>query len=467
MHHHRPRPAPRLVPLLIPLLAAAIYSAAAQAEDFDDHFDDRFYLTPMGSYVLADDDRHTDDGYGATLAFGKRLSPQFELELRGNYLEYKADDPDRNAAGGLLCGLVPCEAPDDVEIKALGAGANFFLSPTGRGLYLHADAMGGDSTLLNGGVGLHFGGDSGWGLRIEALYHSDDGDYRETQFNVGLHIPLGARTAPVEIVEPAQVVPPIEPAAAPPPSPPRCEMPAPGQPMTMDGCKAGDIIVLRGVNFEFDKSKLTVNAKTLLDMVADALQSRPDIKVEIDGHTDAKGSDEYNQKLSERRAQSVKDYLASRGVAASRMATLGFGESLPLTTNDTDEGREINRRVELKVVESGGAAVVVAPAMAEPVAAPAPEPELGPLPVPAAAPGSAQVTIGMMRFEPATLTVAAGATVTWINQDGSNHNVSFDDQQSGRMKQGASWSRTFQTPGEYRYQCSIHGATMSGTIIVQ
>ncbi|HSW11239.1 MAG TPA: OmpA family protein, partial [Solimonas sp.] len=283
------------MPLLIPLLAAAMFSAGARAEDYDD----RFYFLPMGSYVLADGDRDTDDGLGATLAFGKRLSPQFELELRGSYLEYEADSPDRNAIGGLLCGLLPCAEPEDVEIKAIGAGASWFLSPEGRGLYLHGDAMAGDSTLLNAGLGYHFGSEAGWGLRLEALYHSDDGDYRETQFNLGLRIPIGSYAAPAEVVEPVQVVEPVEPPA---PPPARCEMPSPGQPMTMDGCKAGDIIILRGVNFEFDKSTLTVNAKTLLDMVADALLARPDIKVEIDGHTDAKGSDEYNQKLSERRA---------------------------------------------------------------------------------------------------------------------------------------------------------------------
>ncbi|AXQ27579.1 hypothetical protein D0B54_02310 [Solimonas sp. K1W22B-7] len=471
---------------LIPWLAAALFCGATQAQA-DDDYDDRYYLLPMGSYVLADDARNTDDGYGATLAIGKRITPMFELELRGNYLTYDANKPDRGVIGGVLCGLLPCPEPEDVEISAIGAGANFFL---GRNFYLHGDVMGGDSTLMNAGVGLHFGGsDGGWGLRVEALYHDDEGDYEETQFNVGLHIPIGSRAAPKEVVEPAQVVPVIEPAPAAPVAPP-CELPAAGQPMTLEGCKAGDVIVLRGVNFEFDKSKLTVNAKTLLDMVADALLRRTDIKVEIDGHTDAKGSDAYNQKLSERRAASVKDYLAGRGVDPVRMGTVGFGESKPMTTNETDEGREINRRVELKVVEIGGAAVVTyaptpeggtaveitepAPAAA-PVAAPVtetlvePEPEASPpLPAPAAAAGgNSQVTIGMMVFEPATITVPAGATVTWTNEDGSNHNVSFSDQQSGRMKKGASWSRSFTAPGEYPYQCSIHGAAMSGKVIVK
>lgn len=480
----------RLKPRLIPLFAAAMFCGAAQAED---DYDDRYYIQPMASYVLADDARNTDDGIGATLAIGKRITPMFELELRGNYLKYDAKSIDRGLVGGLLCGLLPCPEPEDVEIYALGAGANLFL---GRHFYLHGDVMGGDSTLLNAGIGLHLGGsDGGWGLRAEALFHSDEGDYEETQFNLGLHIPIGRRAAPKEVLEPVQVVPPVEMTAepVPPPPAPPCELPAPGQPMTLEGCKAGDVIVLRGVNFEFDKSKLTVNAKTLLDMVADALLARTDIKVEIDGHTDAKGSDAYNQKLSERRAQSVKDYLSSRGVDLARMATVGFGESKPITTNDTDEGRELNRRVELKVVEIGGAAVVTyastpegstevqiaepaatAAPMAhahEPEALPetilAPEAETPPAPAPAAAGGNAQVTIGMMVFEPKEITVTAGSTVTWTNDDGSNHNVSFSDQKSGRMKKGATWSRSFTTPGEYPYDCSIHGPSMSGKVIVK
>ncbi|MGQ0618582.1 MAG: OmpA family protein [Panacagrimonas sp.] len=147
-----------------------------------------------------------------------------------------------------------------------------------------------------------------------------------------------------------------------------CQPPKPGEPMTLDGCKAGDIIVLRGVNFLFDKASLTANAKTILDMVAEALKARPDVKVEILGHTDGKGSDEYNQSLSERRAKSVKQYFVSSGIDAGRMTTVGMGESVPVSDNDSDAGRELNRRVELKITE-GGTGVVVAPVPGTPEAA--------------------------------------------------------------------------------------------------
>ncbi len=135
------------------------------------------------------------------------------------------------------------------------------------------------------------------------------------------------------------------------PLPPPCESPADGQKGDLRGCKAGDVVVLHGVNFEFDKAALTANAKTLLDLTAEALAEAPAIKVEVGGHTDAKGADAYNQKLSERRAQAVVDYLVSKDIDPARMRATGYGESRPVADNETEEGREQNRRVELTVEE--------------------------------------------------------------------------------------------------------------------
>jgi OmpA-OmpF porin, OOP family len=109
------------------------------------------------------------------------------------------------------------------------------------------------------------------------------------------------------------------------------------------------VVVLRGVNFEFDQDRLTVNARTLLDDVVAALAAAPEIAVEIAGHTDSLGSDAYNQRLSERRAKAVRDYLISQGVEAGRLSEKGYGEAEPVADNATEEGRELNRRVELRV----------------------------------------------------------------------------------------------------------------------
>jgi OOP family OmpA-OmpF porin len=77
------------------------------------------------------------------------------------------------------------------------------------------------------------------------------------------------------------------------------------------------------------------------------------------------------------------------------------------------------------------------------------------------------VNIGWMAFVPATLTVPAGTTVTWTNTDDSNHMVKFADQKGPRMDKGATYSRTFTAPGEYPYQCGIHGPRMTGKVIVK
>lgn len=110
-------------------------------------------------------------------------------------------------------------------------------------------------------------------------------------------------------------------------------------------------IVLRGVNFDFDKSDIRPDARPILDEAIRVLQDEPQIDVTVEGHTDSIGSAAYNQRLSERRAQSVVNYLAKGGIARSRLDPIGFGEDDPVASNDTEEGRAQNRRVELRVTD--------------------------------------------------------------------------------------------------------------------
>jgi OOP family OmpA-OmpF porin len=109
------------------------------------------------------------------------------------------------------------------------------------------------------------------------------------------------------------------------------------------------VIILRGIHFDFDKYNIKPEWMPVLDEAADILQTNPNISVIIEGHTDSIGSVPYNQKLSERRANSVYQYLLNKGIASSRMSTVGYGELQPKATNETDEGRAINRRVEFQV----------------------------------------------------------------------------------------------------------------------
>ncbi|MCU7613135.1 OmpA family protein [Chryseobacterium sp. GMJ5] len=103
------------------------------------------------------------------------------------------------------------------------------------------------------------------------------------------------------------------------------------------------------VNFAFNSSDLTSVAKTNLDKLAQVLINNPDTNINIYGHTDDKGTDEYNQSLSERRANSVKSYLLSKGISSNRMFATGEGESMPVASNETDAGRAKNRRVEFAI----------------------------------------------------------------------------------------------------------------------
>ena len=110
-------------------------------------------------------------------------------------------------------------------------------------------------------------------------------------------------------------------------------------------------IVLRGVQFDVDKADIRMEAAVILDEAANQLSQVAGARVSVDGHTDSSGGDAYNQTLSERRAASVREYLVNKGVDASRLSSNGYGEAQPVADNATAEGRQLNRRVELKVQE--------------------------------------------------------------------------------------------------------------------
>jgi OOP family OmpA-OmpF porin len=135
----------------------------------------------------------------------------------------------------------------------------------------------------------------------------------------------------------------------PPPPPPLVpeEAPAPEPTPAVSTVKR---IVLRGVNFDYDSSVIRPIDRPVLDEAVRQLINNPEIVISVEGHTDAKGTDEYNQALSIRRAEAVFRYLVNKGLAPERMRVEGFGESRPVAENETDAGRAQNRRVELRIV---------------------------------------------------------------------------------------------------------------------
>jgi outer membrane protein OmpA-like peptidoglycan-associated protein len=111
----------------------------------------------------------------------------------------------------------------------------------------------------------------------------------------------------------------------------------------------GLIVNMSDVLFDVGKWTLKPGAREKLAKVSGIVLSHPGLKLEVEGHTDSTGSDEFNQTLSERRANAVRDFLVEQGVAPASIAARGFGEARPITSNDTSAGRQLNRRVELIV----------------------------------------------------------------------------------------------------------------------
>jgi len=111
----------------------------------------------------------------------------------------------------------------------------------------------------------------------------------------------------------------------------------------------GKTVILKGVNFEFNKATLTKYSETILWRAYNAMVANPEVSVVITGHTDNVGSQKYNQALSLKRAQSVKNWLVEKGIASKRMRTVGRGMNEPIASNDTEEGRLQNRRMEFYV----------------------------------------------------------------------------------------------------------------------
>lgn len=139
----------------------------------------------------------------------------------------------------------------------------------------------------------------------------------------------------------------------------KCENTPAGKQVDENGC-ATEVVIKEEVkkvtlsgdtNFEFDKAKLLPNAYEKLKPVVETMKKYKETRWIIEGHTDAIGSEEYNKKLSLERAQAVADYFAENGIDRSRLELIGQGESQPIATNDTQEGRAMNRRVEIRLIE--------------------------------------------------------------------------------------------------------------------
>lgn len=312
--------------------------------------DPRWYVSPMVGYLHTDPDRDAKNGPTGYLGLGKPVTRNVNLEFN-----VQGTNVDHDTAG-------------QYEFRGAGASALGFVSRNPRfSPYLVVGAVAlrtkrdGTGTGTSNGAHTNPAAEVGAGffsrvlrdtsLRVDvrrrtvfdndtipdsspfARGKSRNGESRFDDWiaSVGVAIPLGA--APSAPPEPAPVV-----AAA---------EPAPPPPQTIK-----ETVILEGVNFCFDCDQLSPQAKQLLDTnarkVIDANMSN---NIELAGHTDSIGTDEYNQDLSQRRVNSVRTYLIEQGVDGARLTAQGYGESQPIADNSTPAGRAKNRRVEVRVME--------------------------------------------------------------------------------------------------------------------
>ena len=375
------------------LLCAALLGGLGVAQVASaQEFDDRWYITGSAGMNIQDNDRGTGNAPFGAIGFGKFFNPDWSFDIELNYQNPKGDD-DR------LCGGDPnCDAQDlnwsqygisfDVRRHFMAegrswnpyllAGLGYQREETELSNFPDPDSPreetdGGPALKL--GVGLQ--GDVGRvGIRTELAYRAvgindtdaqlvmddpfpenNDGEdwYGDVLASVGIIIPLGPE--PEAAVAPAPVAPNCADSDSDGDGVNDCDDKCPGsqagQTIGPDGCPVPVSIDLKGVNFDFDKSTLRPDAIAILNEAIEILKRYPDLRVEVAGHTDECGTDEYNQGLSERRARAVYDYLTSNGVDAGRMTgPNGYGESRPLEAlGDDFPGckSETNRRTELNV----------------------------------------------------------------------------------------------------------------------
>ncbi len=119
----------------------------------------------------------------------------------------------------------------------------------------------------------------------------------------------------------------------------------------MKNISVGNNIILNNVFFDLDKYNLKKSSFTELDRLFNLLVEFKDLKIEISGHTDNLGSEVYNELLSQKRADAVKNYLINKGISDQRIISIGYGQTLPVSSNSDELGRSQNRRTEFKIIK--------------------------------------------------------------------------------------------------------------------
>lgn len=334
------------------------------------------YFGVTGFYLDADEDRLGDgSGAGLDLLLGRQLSGPWYGEVRA-FMAGMRGEPGVTTTqfnGGMSLDF-------HYLIGERGLFSAFVLAGGGF-VFNDADSVGGDDGGFQGNAGLGLVSrkltSSNVRLRLEgrAVYEDYLDGVTDYRVGLGLEIPL----APAEIVI-REVVVERQPEPGPPaegvyPARPAdadndgvidsfdvCPGTLPGTRVDRSGCALPEQnVILKGVQFELSSDRLTPQSMTILDQAVRALRGQPRLRVTIAGHTDNTGPEDYNMRLSLARAKAVKHYLLNQGIAANRLRTEGYGPKRPVSSNDTEQGRAINRRVEFMLDDKGEAADAVPP----------------------------------------------------------------------------------------------------------
>lgn len=337
------------------LAGLLLVSTVVSAQTDEVVFDDRWYMGVMGGVARPGDDRLTDSTepyFGAYL--GRFFSPNFSLDLQID--TYSSDfEFDELAHAGIT---PPAGFDRDFDILGYGLTGRYHFGDAGNrhrpyglvglGIQEHDSFLDeGRDMYVSWGFGIQsqFGENVRLRTQLEGRYDNDretrnsDNGFVDMIASVGLSFAFGEPPRPPQ---PPQPAPPPEPVRPAPPAPAPVPQPEPEVMFEFDST----------VLFDFDSSALRSAARAELDRASDILAPRDDIiLIEVAGHTDSVGAEEYNQDLSVRRAQSVADYLVQNGVSRDRLRVVGFGETRPKVANDTPANRQQNRRVVLSILD--------------------------------------------------------------------------------------------------------------------
>ena len=349
------------------VLSLAAASLALGAGNVVADAEQPWHVSGQFGTMNTDNDRNTrNNDVWWSVGFGRFFGNNFSLDLEYDTFSGTFRDAQTVAPGSTY---------DQWKLSNWGLMGRYFIGQSkvrpylafGGGSQKHRSVLDEGSELtLSVGAGLQGQLSKHMSIRAQALYRWDRDNhsqrspshYEDLILSVGLNFDFGGKKA-----EPPP--PPPPPPAAPPPPPPnpdldgdgvlnerdKCPNTRKGAVVDLDGCEVEAVIELEGINFDFDKATLKPEAMAILNEAAALLDNHDRVVVEIAGHTDSVGSESYNQGLSERRANAVKDYLTSKGVKASRLSAKGYGESRPIASNDTKEGRAENRRVEMIILD--------------------------------------------------------------------------------------------------------------------